>query len=369
MKADVEIRGTEMCCLLHIDLLYIVVITIKIFGGDQMKRRTCQGWSAKLLAVILVALVVGCGNDRGAKPTQTWGAFETIRASIQTWLSEAGNDSPIISSLDLKEKIVDDWDNQKGYYQIVSVRKPDDYDSAGHIPNAINSYWVDIVTDGSLARLDSSRTLILYCYYGHGSMLSCTILSLLGYRCKSLDFGMMDWNLDALLKKPWDLQADYEVEQVVNRSKESYPAPVLTSDQTDAQSIVKEIAIKYLSGEGSPVILSSDVKAIIDDWDHRKVEYQIVDVRSQIDYEAGHVPHSINIVWAKIAEIENLRRLDPNRTIIVCSENGQTGQLASTVLSLLDYRAVNMLFGMLDWNKAYVDKSDQWDGMADYPVE
>lgn len=334
-----------------------------------MERRTSKGWSTKLLSVILATIVMGCGNKRETSKTETSAKFETIRVYIQAWLSEEGTDKLIISSSYLKEKIVDDWDNQKGKYQIVSVRTPDDYDRAGHIPNAINSYWIDTVTDESLARLDSNKTLILYCYYGHGSMLSCTILSLLGYRCNSLDFGMMDWNLDALVKKPWDQKADYEVEAAVNRPKESYSAPVITSNQTDAKSIIKEMARKYLSGEGSPVILSSDVKAIVDDWDHRKVEYQVVDVRSKRDYKRGHVPHSINIPWAKIAEIENLRKLDPSRTIIVYSDNGQTGQLTTTVLSLLGYHAVDMLFGMMDWNKAYVDSHNQWDGVARYPVE
>jgi len=333
-----------------------------------MEKGIGKAWSARLITFIASVTLTVCLNIYEACEKETSNKFEIIRAYIQTWLSEMGSDKPIISSY-LKEKIVDDWDNQKGKDQIVSVRKPDDYDSAGHIPKAINSYWVDIVTDESLARLDSNKALILYCYYGHGSMISSTILSLFGYRCYSLDFGMMDWNLDALVKQPWDQKADYEVEDAVNRSNESYPAPVITTEQTDAKSIIKEMAKKYLSGEGSPVIRSSDVKAIIDNWHHKKVEYQVVDVRSKKNYEAGHVPHSINIPWAKIAEVENLRKLDPKRNIIVYSENGQTGQLATTVLSLLGYHAVNMLFGMMDWNKAYVDRSNLWDGVASYPVE
>jgi hypothetical protein len=55
--------------------------------------------------------------------------------------------------------------------------------------------------------------------------------------------------------------------------------------------------------------------------------------------------------------------------VIVCSENGQKGQLAATVLNLLGYRAVAMLFGMMDWNAAHVDSTDQWNPTATYPVE
>ena len=335
-----------------------------------MGRSTIGGWSTKLFLVIVVAAIVtGCGNKDESSNASTSNKFETIRAHIQAWLSEGGTDKPIISSSYLKEKILDDWDNQEGEYQIVSVRTPGDYNNAGHIPDAINIYWTDIVIDENLCQLDSHKTLILYCYYGHGSMISTTMLSLLGHRCKSLDFGMMDWNLDALVKEPWDQRADWDMETAVNRPKESYPAPVIVSDQTDVKSIVKEMARKYLAGEGSPIIRPVSVKAIVDNWDHKKNEYQIVDVRSERDYEAGHVPHAINIPLAGIAEIDNLRKLDPQRTVIVCSDNGQTGQLTTTVLNLLGYHAVDMLFGMMDWNKTSVDSHKQWDGVASYPVE
>lgn len=335
-----------------------------------MERGIIRGWSIKLLLVVIVAaLATGCGNKDEIGNTQPSDKFETLRAYIQTWLSEAGDDWLLISSSQLKEEIVDDWGNQREKCQIVSVRKPDDYNGAGHIPDAINIYWTDIILDKSLARFGSHNTLILYCYYGHGSMISATMLSLLGYRCNSLDFGMMDWNLDALVKEPWDQRADYDMETAVNRPKKTYPPPIIMSDQPDAKSIIKEMARKYLAGEGSPIIRSASIKAIIDNWNHKKGEYQIVDVRSERDYEAGHVPHAINIPWAGIAEIENLRKLDPNRTVIVCSDNGQTGQLATTVLNLLDYDAVNMLFGMMDWNKAYVDVTKQWDGVTSYSVE
>ena len=132
-------------------------------GGDQMERRTNQGWFIRLFAIILATVVVGCRNQRESMTTQTQDAFETIRAAVQSWVSGTDSDELIISSSYLKQTIVDDWDHQKGKYQIVSVRTPDDYDRAGHIPHAINSYWVDILTDESLTRLDLNKILILYC--------------------------------------------------------------------------------------------------------------------------------------------------------------------------------------------------------------
>lgn len=334
-----------------------------------VRPRTGKVWSTKLILVVVTTIVISIGNLYSSGKTEPYDKFEKIRAYIQVWLSKPGIEKTIISSSYLKVKIVDDWGNQSKNYQIVSVRKPDDYINAGHIPFAINTYWIDILTDNSLAQFDFNKTQILYCYYGHGSMITYTILSLLGYKCNSLDFGMMDWNLDALVKKPWDKEADYDVETTRNTPQELYHPPTITCEESDVKDIIKEMAIKYLAGEGSPVILSSDVKAIVDNWEQKNIAYQIVDVRSKRDYETAHVPHSINIPLTKIAEIDNLKKLDPNRPVIVYSENGQTGQLAATVLSLLGYHAVNMLFGMMDWNKVYVEKSKLWDGSADYPVE
>jgi rhodanese-related sulfurtransferase len=248
------------------------------------------------------------------------------------------------------------------------VRSPDDYKRAGHIPNAINIYWVEILSDQNLARLDSRKTQVLYCYYGHASMLCSTILNLLGYKSCSLDFGMMDWNLDAMVKEPWDKEADYEVDKGMRDVRETYPTPSLASKETGARSIVKEEAKRYFASEGSPIIRAAAVREIVDNWEEEAAEYQIVDVRSRRDYEKGHVPNAINIPLAEIAELRNLTKVDPNRMVIVYSENGQTGQMAATLLNLLGYRAVNMLFGMMDWNVAYVDWTARWDGAASYPI-
>jgi len=294
--------------------------------------------------------------------------FETVRVHVQAWLSHVTGDPLLLSPSTLKATIVDKWEHQRDRFQIVSVRKPEDFRDAGHIPNAVNILWTSIVTDEALASLDSQKTIVLYCYYGHASMLACTILGLLGYTCRSLDFGMMGWNQDALVKDPWDRKADYEVERTVNKPEAEYRLPILASRLGDAPSIVKERARTYMSSEGSPVIVASDVKAIVDDWDRKRVAYQILDVRSEADYAAGHVPHALCTPWGKLAELENLKKLDPAWTTIVCSENGQVGQLAATVLNVLGYPATAMKFGMMDWNRQFVDPSKLWGGAAGYPV-
>jgi len=334
-----------------------------------MKQRNSMHW----LTIIFVVLIVFSATSRSygqvAGQGDTLNKFETVRAYIDAWISKATPDDLLMSALQLKETVLDDWAHQRDKYQIVSVRNPKDYNDAGHIPNAINIYWGEIVADSNLAKLDSHKTQVLYCYFGQASMISSTMLSLLGYNCRSLEFGMMGWNLDALVKAPWDKEAAFAVDTAMEEPQGVYPAPLIGSDRTDTKSVILDMARKYLGGEGSPIMVSQDVKAIIDDWDQKKLEYQLVDVRSKGDYKTGHVPHAMSIPLASIAKTENLTRLDPKRIAIAYSENGQTGQLAATALNLLGYRAVAMKFGMMDWNKNHVDSSRQWHAAAGYPVE
>ncbi|GEM_PF-879629 len=324
---------------------------------------------AWILVIILYFAGSQCLNQPGTWTKESSDQFETVRTYIQSWLAESQIEKSIISSSFLKEKILDDWNNQSRYYQLISVRKPDDYNNAGHIPHAMNIYWIDILKDGNLYLLDTNKTQILYCYYGHGSMIALSILSLLGYKCKSLNFGMMDWNPDALVKAPWDQEAVYPIETEGNSSKSKFAPPVLSSGQTGTKQIIRERASQYLEGEGSPVISASEVRAVTDNWETDEGQYQIIDIRKEKDYRHGHIPHAVNIPWEKILEKSRLKKIDPEKTSIIYSENGQTGQMVTTVLNLLGYRSVNLKFGMMDWNSGYVDKSLIWEGGSHYPVK
>lgn len=92
-------------------------------------------------------------------------------------------------------------------------------------------------------------------------------------------------------------------------------------------------------------------------------------MRKSENYEKGHIPHAINIFWKTLADSANLRMIDPAKTTIVYCHTGHTGQIASTLLNLLGYNALNIKHGMMDWNALHVSESMAWDGVADYPVE
>jgi rhodanese-related sulfurtransferase len=305
-----------------------------------MSRLSKQRLIQWLSIVVVGVTIIGCEDENRPLVTDK---FEVVRSHMGSWLTEAGDEVPIKSSSFLKETVIDDWDKQDDYYQIISVREADDYTNAGHIPNAINIFWKGIVNTGSLSQISTSKSVIVYCYTGHSAMVATTLLGLLDYEAFNLKFGMMDWNLDALNKSPWDMVADYPVETTVNTADGVYALPTLESAFDGPKAIIKERAAAYLPA-ASPFVSASTVKDKVDNWENEKSDFQIISVRSVDKYEAGHVPHAINISWKTIADVDNLKKIDPEKTTI------------------------DMVYGMMDWNKNNVADSIEWDGVADYPV-
>lgn len=74
-------------------------------------------------------------------------------------------------------------------YFLIDLRRPEDY-QRGHIPEAINIFWLDILREDNLKKLPVNREILVYCYVGHTSSQIMVLLNLLGFKVKSLKFGM-----------------------------------------------------------------------------------------------------------------------------------------------------------------------------------
>jgi rhodanese-related sulfurtransferase len=123
--------------------------------------------------------------------------------------------------------------------------------------------------------------------------------------------------------------------------------------------------------EDKNLVTDTKVKELIDDWDNNKDKYQIVSVRDAEDYAKGHIPNAINIPWKQALKLDNLKKLDPKKTIITYSERGFSGETIGISLNLLGYKARNIKFGFMDWNLDAFKASGNtaWDEKADNPVE
>jgi len=74
-------------------------------------------------------------------------------------------------------------------YFLLDIRKPEDYKKK-HIRYTTNIYWKDLMQPKNLAKLPRNKEIILICYVGHTSSQILVMLKLLGYKVRSLKFGM-----------------------------------------------------------------------------------------------------------------------------------------------------------------------------------
>ena len=145
------------------------------------------------LLMVLLLGVFACSNSSDNNNNSNQGAerSEEVRAHVVQWL--AGLASPVITA-DQVKAIIDD-PNQAKNYQIISVRKADDY-AKGHLKGAINIPWKEIANKENLAKIDPAKKVITYCYTGHTGMVAAMVLNLLGYDAVDMKYGMMGWTSD-----------------------------------------------------------------------------------------------------------------------------------------------------------------------------
>jgi len=222
----------------------------------------------------------------------------------------------------------------------------------GHIPGAVNVYWRDAAQAANIALLPTDQPILVYCYTGHTGQAVTTSLVNLGYEASNLKYGFMSWSRDetARVQNPFidDVDGhDYSVETTANTSG-SYDLPnPQWLDSEDPEEIIAAAADYILTNEG-PVTSAQTLFENLNDGDTSN-DPQVLSVRSAETYAIGHIPGAFNVYWKDVAIVENLKKLDPSKQIVVYCYTGHTGQLATTVLNMLGYDAVNLKHGMMSW--------------------
>ena len=106
-----------------------------------------------------------------------------------------------------------------------------------------------------------------------------------------------------------------------------------------------------------------------------KADFLVVDVRpNPEEYKTGHIPGSIHIPYHEILRPENLKKLPPDKKIILACVTGQVQNLPVVPLKVLGYDAYTMSFGHAAWIKNYrggevMKKAIEKAATKNYPVE
>jgi len=292
--------------------------------------------------------------------------FETLRIKLAGWLEEIKTDMPSKSSMYVKDWLVDQWDSQKDDYMIFSVRTIKEYNQA-HIPYAINIPYKKILSDHRLDELDTMMTFIVYSDNGYEGVSASVIMNLLGYKTYNLKFGMMDWNMKNVAGKVWKKSNLFPVSYKAEVTTEVYKYPAIKQTSTSLKDIIKSRYISNVLNNANDISIS-DVITIMENWSNNKSSYQLVSVRKKDDYMDGHIPNAINIPLFELMESEQLKKLDPDKIILVYCGTGHLSELATSLLNLLGYNAQSINYGMMGWNDKHISKQVSWDVAADYPV-
>jgi rhodanese-related sulfurtransferase len=250
---------------------------------------------------------------------------------------------PVISAVDLLKAVVD----KDPSYQIVDVRSAEHF-ALGHIDGAINIPFRTIVDDASLAKLDSTKTIVTVCYTGETASMTNMVWNMLGYDTTTLMYGMSGWVADKAIVGidiPSGIAAGYPTTTVPTIPTRTYRAPKLEGSYRNVADAVKGQTQAYFAKNLAPVMTATEVNAVVLS---KNPHYQIVSVRQTAAYATGHIAGAQNIVWTDIAD--QMTKLDPRKTTIVYCYTGNTGAQAAMFLNIMGYESYNMMSGISSWN-------------------
>jgi len=111
---------------------------------------------------------------------------DNILALAKKYLENTEDDWNYITPEELNKKI----EAKKNPFDLMIDLRDKDSFKKGHIKNAINIFWLDILKEKNLESLPKDKKILVYCYVGHTSSQIMTLLKLLGYDVVSLKFGM-----------------------------------------------------------------------------------------------------------------------------------------------------------------------------------
>lgn len=92
-------------------------------------------------------------------------------------------------------------------------------------------------------------------------------------------------------------------------------------------------------------ITAEEAKRIMDNEEG----YIILDVRTQEEYDQGHIPGAIVISHEKIAEKAEDVLTDKDQLILVYCRSGRRSKLAAEALVELGYTNIKEFGGIIDW--------------------
>ncbi|MBL7906123.1 MAG: rhodanese-like domain-containing protein [Bacteroidales bacterium] len=232
--------------------------------------------------------------------------------------------------------------NETNQVYIMDIRSAADF-ATGHIANAHNVAFADILTHIKNVNLDSYTKVAIVCYTGQTASYAASILRLMGYgKVYSMKWGMSSWNV-AFNRWSSNLSNTY-ASQFTSTATDKGAAgslPTLSTGKTTGQEILEARAATIISEGFDPAkITNATVFGSLSN-------YYIVNYWPAAQYAApGHIPGAMQYTPKESIKLSaDLKTLPTNKTIVVYCYTGQTSAHLTAYLRLLGYDAKSLLFG------------------------
>ena len=99
------------------------------------------------------------------------------------------------------------------------------------------------------------------------------------------------------------------------------------------------------TAEGYRIITAQEAKEIMD----TREDYILLDVRTQSEYDAGHIPGAILIPNTEIAQRAEQELPNKDQLILIYCRSGNRSKQAAKILADMGYTDVREFGGIRDW--------------------
>ena len=227
---------------------------------------------------------------------------------------------------------------------ILSIRQEDVY-SEGHVEGAYLASWGQDLAD-KVDMLPTDETVYVYCYTGQTAGQTVALLNLLGIDAVSIKSGYVN-----------GISKSEGYENYIETEANELPDAGAEFD-ADTLAFVKEY-FASVSDNGSYIMTADAVAPLAESGD-----VVVMDIRSEEDYEAGHVVGAVNVPFGQGMQ-EQFTQFEGEKVVVACY-SGQTAGQTTAILRALGYDAYSMKSGMSGWG-AYAVTAAANAYFADFP--
>lgn len=300
-------------------------------------------WQFFVLLMILTLLLCACGsgaalttdNQKKERIINT-NAFTILQAQADQYLKKTNR--LYIEPNEVLSRVVAGDDNG---YVLVDIRNDEHYAFA-HIPGAIHISYGDTWRAQKLDYLPKDKKIIVIDYSGHTASQVAATWNMVGFEAIPMKNGMAGWSKDkdVIGGSPKGCEAYNFPVVTAAPASETYNMPDLEIKAASAADLVlarAETAVKL-----PPVLPPQELK-------DKSKSFFIIDIRQPEHFVKGHIENAVNIPFTTIAETESLKKIPPDKNLVIVCYDGHASSQAARILNLLGYHATAMKDGMSAW--------------------